>query len=106
MSDPCDRLVVSCDPSCDPAGGVRVPGLFECHWCPRNPAIIHTASFDGHTLNWGGGGGGGGGKEEVPVTHKILCTLCTHPEVLMNTRHVLSAHRHAHASMCISTQTH
>ena len=26
--------------------------------------------------------GGGGGKEVVPETHKVLCTLCTHPEVL------------------------
>ena len=22
--------------------------IFECHWCPRNPSIISTASFDGH----------------------------------------------------------
>ena len=60
--------------------------MFECHWCPRNPAIISTASFDGHISLYSllGGGGkevvpethkvlwGGGGKEVVPETHKVL----------------------------------
>ena len=40
--------------------------IFECQWCPRNPAIISTASFDGHitmySLLGGGGGHGGAGS--------------------------------------------
>ncbi|KAL5502041.1 hypothetical protein EMCRGX_G008739 [Ephydatia muelleri] len=42
--------------------------MFECHWCPRNPAIISTASFDGHISLYSLLGGGG--KEVVPETHK------------------------------------
>ena len=44
--------------------------MFECHWCPRNPAIISTASFDGHISLYSLLGGGG--KEVVPETHKVL----------------------------------
>lgn len=32
--------------------------IFECHWCPRNPAIISTASFDGHVTLYSLLGGG------------------------------------------------
>ena len=40
--------------------------IFECQWCPRNPSIISTASFDGHVTMYsllGGGGGGAKGAE-------------------------------------------
>ena len=37
--------------------------IFECHWCPRNPAIISTSSFDGHVTLYSLLGGGGGGDE-------------------------------------------
>ncbi len=46
--------------------------IFECQWCPRNPAVISTASFDGHVTMYSllGGGGGGTGisatEEEAP----------------------------------------
>ena len=33
--------------------------IFECHWCPRNPSIISTASFDGHVTMYSLLGGGG-----------------------------------------------
>ena len=39
--------------------------IFECHWCPRNPAIISTASFDGHVTMYSLLGGGGGAKEPL-----------------------------------------
>lgn len=42
--------------------------MFECHWCPRNPAVISTASFDGHISLYSLLGGGG--KDVVPDTHK------------------------------------
>lgn len=38
--------------------------IFECQWCPRNPSIISTASFDGHVTMYSLLGGGGGGAEE------------------------------------------
>ena len=37
--------------------------IFECQWCPRNPAIISTASFDGHVSMYSLLGGGGCGQE-------------------------------------------
>ena len=38
--------------------------IFECQWCPRNPAIISTASFDGNVTMYSLLGGGGGSREE------------------------------------------
>ena len=38
--------------------------IFECHWCPRNPSIISTASFDGHVTMYSLLGGGTTHHEE------------------------------------------
>ena len=45
--------------------------IFEVHWCPRNPAIISTASFDGHISMYSllGGGARGGAK---PTQQQVL----------------------------------
>ena len=52
--------------------------IFEVHWCPRNPAIISTASFDGHVtlyslLGGGGSGDAGEAKEQVCVCGGDVC---------------------------------
>ena len=39
--------------------------IFEVHWCPRNPSMISTASFDGHVTMYSLLGGGTSGHEEV-----------------------------------------
>ena len=73
--------------------------IFEVHWCPRNPAIISTSSFDGHISMYsllGGGGGAQPTKEQQVECNmsmscvcmgKILCT-CTfssyHPWTVHN----------------------
>lgn len=45
--------------------------IFECGWCPRNPAIISTASFDGHVSMYSLLGGGGGAKNEVEAPKAV-----------------------------------
>ena len=40
--------------------------IFECHWCPRNPDIICTASFDGHVSLYSLLGGGRTPDDMVP----------------------------------------
>jgi len=57
--------------------------IFECHWCPRNPAIISTASFDGHVSLYSLLGGGGGearqpAEEQVGSMGGVLYMQCTH----------------------------
>ena len=54
--------------------------IFEVHWCPRNPAIISTASFDGHISMYSllGGGARGGAepnKEQKVYTSPNACVL-------------------------------
>ncbi len=39
--------------------------IFECGWCPRNPGIISTSSFDGHVTMYSLLGGGAGGVKET-----------------------------------------
>ena len=43
--------------------------IFECHWCPRNPSLISTASFDGHVTMYSLLGGGASSQE--PVEEKV-----------------------------------
>ena len=38
--------------------------IFEVHWCPRNPSMISTASFDGHVTMYSLLGGGVSAHEE------------------------------------------
>ena len=50
--------------------------IFEVHWCPRNPAIISTASFDGHIsmyslLGGGARGGASATKEQQVHGHSV-----------------------------------
>ena len=61
---------INISPSCDMQVVYELPAtsqwIFECQWCPRNPAIISTASFDGHVTMYSLLGGGGGAKREEP----------------------------------------
>lgn len=41
--------------------------IFECQWCPRNPSVISTASFDGHVTMYSLLGGAGGGASAEPA---------------------------------------
>ena len=49
--------------------------IFEVHWCPRNPAIISTASFDGHISMYSLLGGGARGGAE-PNKEQKVCAHC------------------------------
>jgi protein transport protein SEC31 len=60
-----DNHVYCWNPNIDVTGGEVVYELpatsqwiFECAWCPRNPAIISTSSFDGHISLYSILGGG------------------------------------------------
>ena len=63
---PCCTLLVFFDPL--PQVVYELPStsqwIFECQWCPRNPAIISTASFDGHVTMYSLLGGGCAGRQE------------------------------------------
>ena len=45
--------------------------IFEVHWCPRNPAIISTASFDGHISMYSLLGGGARGEAQANKEQKV-----------------------------------
>jgi protein transport protein SEC31 len=66
-----DNLVLCWNPNSDIPGGEVVYELpatsqwiFEVHWCPRNPSMISTASFDGHVTMYSLLGGGVSAHEE------------------------------------------
>ena len=50
--------------------------IFEVHWCPRNPAIISTASFDGHISMYSLLGGGGRGGAEATKEQQVCSVQC------------------------------
>ena len=47
---------------------------FDVSWCPRNPGVISTASFDGH-VTVSSVMGGGAAHDDVP--DKVVCLSYT-----------------------------